>query len=221
MSTDGMSDISEKFLFEKLSSIAAKNNLDQTARALVYALKLHHGQKRAEGTPYIIHPLTMAYHAYSIGINEDNIIAAMLLHDVCEDCGVSADELPVNECVKNAVSRLTIRKHTAEQRTAAKIEYFEKIRDCREACITKLFDRCNNVSTMAVGFNEKKLQRYIKETYKYVYPLMDYTLNKWPEFEKQIFAIRYQMESIMSSIDAVRKTISDNDKIAVSGLKKD
>lgn len=38
--------------------------------------------------------------AVSIGIREDTVIATILLHDVCADCGVSLAELPVSDTVK-------------------------------------------------------------------------------------------------------------------------
>ena len=44
--------------------------------------------------PYINHPFTMACHALAMGLEDDELIAALLLHDVVEDCGVSAEELP-------------------------------------------------------------------------------------------------------------------------------
>ena len=48
-------------------------------QALNYARKLHKGQARKSGEPYIIHPLTMACQAVSMGVNDDNIVAAILL----------------------------------------------------------------------------------------------------------------------------------------------
>ena len=49
----------------------------------------------------------MACDALSLGIKDDNTVATILLHDVCEDCGVSIAELPVNDVVKRGVELMT------------------------------------------------------------------------------------------------------------------
>ena len=78
-----------------------------TVNALAYARELHDGQQRKSGEPYIVHPLTMANHAIALGVHEDEIIATILLHDVCEDCGVQPKDLPVSKDVREAVRLLT------------------------------------------------------------------------------------------------------------------
>ena len=68
--------------------------MKDTLAAVDFAVKAHEGQKRKKSdTPYIYHPLNMACHALSMGVKEDEIIAAIMLHDVIEDCGKTLDEL--------------------------------------------------------------------------------------------------------------------------------
>lgn len=40
---------------------------------------------RKNGDAYIIHPLSMACFAIGLGLTDDNLIAVILLHDICED----------------------------------------------------------------------------------------------------------------------------------------
>ena len=61
---------------------------NNTLQALSFARKAHNGQYRKSGEPYIVHPLTCASHAIALGLHDDQIIAACLLHDVIEDCHV-------------------------------------------------------------------------------------------------------------------------------------
>ena len=63
--------------------------MKENLKALSYAREKHSGQLRKSGQPYIVHPLTMACNAVSMGIKDDAVVATILLHDVCEDCGVS------------------------------------------------------------------------------------------------------------------------------------
>jgi GTP pyrophosphokinase len=60
--------------------------------ALEYARELHSGQTRLSGDPYIDHPVSAAKYLADLSL-DGNTIAAALLHDVVEDCGVSVDEL--------------------------------------------------------------------------------------------------------------------------------
>lgn len=58
-----------------------------------FAEKAHRGQcRKGNGTPYIIHPVEAAFIAMTL-TDDEELIAAVLLHDVLEDTDVKADEL--------------------------------------------------------------------------------------------------------------------------------
>ena len=76
-------------MYTYIRGFATALRMEQTLKALTFAREKHKVQLRKSGEPYIVHPLTMACDAMSMGIKDDNIIATILLHDVCEDCGVS------------------------------------------------------------------------------------------------------------------------------------
>lgn len=100
----------------------------------------------------------MACNALSLGIKDDDVIATILLHDVCEDCGVSLKELPVNDNVKRAVDLMTFRVMEGETKETAKTRYYNLMVENRAAALTKLIDRCHNVSSMAGTFSIDKLK---------------------------------------------------------------
>src|SRR3990170_783166 len=57
-----------------------------------FAAACHAGQQRQSGDPFIIHPVDAAMTI--AGLNLDGAaIAAALLHDVVEDCGVPNQEI--------------------------------------------------------------------------------------------------------------------------------
>lgn len=151
-------------------------------------------RKGKDNIPYIYHPLLIACHALSLGLDDDNIISTALLHDVCEDCGVTVDELPVNDTTKEAMALLT------KKRGVNKEEYYKQISQNPIATIVKLLDRCNNVSGMATGFSKEKIVEYIKETEKDVYPLLQRAKNEYPIYSNQIFLIKYHMTSVIEAI---------------------
>jgi (p)ppGpp synthase/HD superfamily hydrolase len=57
-----------------------------------YAREAHAGQRRADGTPFIQHPLEVASLLVDVGA-PDHLVAAGVLHDVLEKADVSESEL--------------------------------------------------------------------------------------------------------------------------------
>lgn len=104
---------SEEHMFTRLKTISELSGLNETYKALYYIREQHDGQYRKKlkyseaKIPYIVHPLMMACHALSMGLNDDKLLAVILLHDVCEDCGISPKELPFSPEVQEAVALLT------------------------------------------------------------------------------------------------------------------
>ncbi len=195
---DSLSDrlFNEDRMYTYVKTYASVKELYQTSKVLPYARELHKGQVRKgkDEVPYIYHPLLIACHALSLGLDDDNMISTALLHDVCEDCGVSVDELPVNDTTKEAVTLLT------KSDEVDKEQYYQQISKNPIATMIKLLDRCNNVSGMAAAFSKEKLVEYIKETEEFVYPLLQHAKSEYPMYSNQIFLIKYHMTSVIETV---------------------
>ena len=144
----------------------------------------------------------MACNAVSIGIREDSVVATILLHDVCEDCDIRVSELPVNDTIKQAVSLMTFHVMEGETKEIAKNRYYNMLLHSREATLTKLLDRCHNVSSMAGTFSVEKLESYIEETRQYVLPLLRRAKDAFPEDSNEFFVMKYHIVSVIDSIEA-------------------
>ena len=196
-------------MYSRLAVTAEIEGLRNTFFALRFMKKEHEGQFRKPSifsdakVPYIAHPLMMACHAHALGIREDEIIATILLHDVCEDCGVDSDSLPVSDGVKNAVALLTYHDDPIIEDSILKKQYYQAISGDRIATIVKILDRCNNISTMASSFSEKKLVSYIDETETYVMPLLEQAKHSIPEYVDALYVIKYHMKSVLESLKAI------------------
>lgn len=186
----------EDRMYTYVKTIATTKGLKQTVEVLPYARELHKGQfRKGNGQiPYIYHPLLMACHALSLGLEEDDLICAVLLHDVCEDCGVNVEDLPVNDVVKEAVRLVT------KDKSKDTLDYYQDISENAIATMVKLIDRCNNVSGMAAAFSKEKLVKYINETEQYVYPLLQVAKTRHSEYSNQVFLIKYHMTSVVTSL---------------------
>ena len=192
----------EENLYHDIETYANQHQMSQTIIALPYAKEMHKGQfrKGKEKVPYIYHPLCVARHALALGLDDDTLLSAALLHDVCEDCGVAVQDLPVNEEAKQIVALLTKEKTPFAKSEAGKQAYYFAISQNAFATMIKLLDRCNNVSSMAAGFSREKIVNYIEETQKYFYPLMEYGKKTYPMYHNQIFIMEYQILSVVESL---------------------
>lgn len=189
----------EKHMYTFVRSAALAKGLTQTVQVLPHIKQWHSGQFRngAQSVPYIIHPLTMACHALALGIADDDVLSTILLHDVVEDCGAKADELPANETVKKAVLLLSYPPDA--DKAEIKPSYYAHIRENPIACLVKCLDRCNNLSTMAIGFSHEKMVTYVQETEKYLFPLLDQLKNTWVQYNDAFWLISYQIKSLLAT----------------------
>ena len=177
------------FLKGKFSS----GNFPEASKALGFAKEMHKGQFRKPEDlkiPYIIHPLTMTCHALAMNLEDDVLLAALLLHDVSEDCGVPPEDLPVSPEVQEIVALVT------KQRPAfSESGYYRAISHNPKACLVKCIDRCNNLSSLAAGFSDERIQDYIEETEKY-YPTLLRVIKEQPEYNNAAWLLSYQIRSL-------------------------
>ncbi len=202
---------SEETMYSRLRTTAQAEKLEQLFRALPYARSCHAGQTRyhvngsTEDVPYIIHPLLMCCQAHALGIRDDVTLTAILLHDVCEDCGVAPEELPFSGEVREAVHLVT--KDKAEfarlGKEAAEKAYYKRISANRSAMVVKCIDRCNNISTMALCFSPEKMAEYIVETETYIIPILDQIKESYMDLNDAAFLLKYQMRAMLETQKAM------------------
>jgi GTP pyrophosphokinase len=199
----------ENNMFTRVKTIAQMENLGNTLTALGYMREKHSGQYRkgyayaTEKVEYINHPLMMACHAHAMGIKDDAVLAAILLHDVVEDTSADVGDLPVSDEIKEIVSLLTFRQLPGKTKAESKEIYYSKIIENKKACMVKVIDRCSNVSTMAGCFKREKIVDYINETEKYIIPLLTTLKNRYPEYGDPAFLVKYHIISLLESIKAL------------------
>ena len=191
---------SEFFNWEHMKTFvkvtAKEKRLANTAKSLEFAVRAHEGQfRKRSDIPYISHPLTLACHCLALGITDDAVIAACLLHDVIEDCGVTVDELPVDDETKHLVELLTREKDDSRREEILK-KYYGGISSEPKAALIKCMDRCNNLSTMSWGLSRERQYRYIDETDRYILPLLKVVKNT-PEYNNAAWLLQYQIESMV------------------------
>lgn len=191
-------------MLRRVKMYAQAKKMKETQKAIRIMRKYHESAVRksnsGEKIPYIIHPLMMACHAFALGIDSDDLIAAILLHDVVEDTEATLDDLPVNDRIRHAVDLVSFRVLEGKSKEESKAVYYEKISQDRIASMVKLLDRCNNVSTMATGFKAEKMAEYIEETEHYILPILDKVKHEYDEYYDAAFLLKYQLLSVMETL---------------------
>lgn len=184
-----------------LKAKAAALSLPMTLKAMEFARENHKDVRRdsvyGESTPYIVHPLTAACHALAMGLTDDGVLSALLLHDVVEDCGVPPEKLPVSERVREAVKLVSYNTYPGPKEEIKPL-YYANIAKNPLACLVKCADRCSNLSEMAMGFSRPKLAEYVRSTEQYVLPLLD-VVKRQPEWNNAAFLLGYQMRALLET----------------------
>lgn len=178
-----------------------QENFPEASSALSFAKDKHRGMYRKPYeamVPYINHPLTMACHALAMGLEEDVLLAALLLHDVVEDCGVAIGDLPVSDRVKKIVGLVT-----KPPQPFSLEQYYKRIERDPRACIVKCIDRCNNLSSMSMGFSKEKIREYTAETERY-YPELLKKVKACPEYNNAAWLLSYQIRSLAAMAGRIR-----------------
>jgi GTP pyrophosphokinase len=151
-------------------------DLSLLQRAYVYSAKVHEGQERLSGEPYLIHPLEVAGILADLRLDEVTIVAG-LLHDTVEDTLTTPDEIErlFGREVAFLVEGLTkISRIEFSSARARQAENFRKMlvamsEDIRILLI-KLADRLHNMRTLQY-MSEDSARRIAQETLDIYAPL--------------------------------------------------
>ena len=131
--------------------------------ALAYAIRMHGGQRRVSGEPYIVHPIAVANILLDIGMDSPTVAAA-LLHDCIEDTAATSDEITglfgAEVCtLVTAVTKLekmVFKSKEEEQAENFRRMFFAMAKDIRVIMI-KLADRLHNMRTIDVLSTDRQI----------------------------------------------------------------
>lgn len=87
-----VAEINASLIIEKAKRYLPPEKLALVEAAYQFALSAHQGQVRKSGAPYLDHPLQTAITLANLQLDATTLAAA-LLHDVPEDCGIPLTEI--------------------------------------------------------------------------------------------------------------------------------
>jgi GTP pyrophosphokinase len=128
--------------------------MNQLDKALTFASEKHEGQTRDNGDPFVLHPIKVGQILITVTPDDDNLIAAGVLHDTLEDTDTTYDELVTNfnEDVASLVQEVTKSGYNT----------FPDLKT-RRGVMLKFADRLANLSTIDEWSPEEQ-QRYLDKS---------------------------------------------------------
>ncbi len=187
-------------LIQKAKEYLPPQKVDLVKAAYDFALHAHEGQKRVSGASYLDHPVQTATLLADFKLDATTLAAA-LLHDVPEDCGVPLTEIEakfgpeVSKLVDGVtkLGKLSLRRGEASKRESQSQNLRKMLiamaEDLRVVFI-KLADRLHNMHTLDALPPEKQLS-IAQETLE-IYAPLAHRLGIWQiKWQLEDLAFRY------------------------------
>src|SRR5512135_2191998 len=192
-------------ILERLALYNPNADTDLLRKAYVFSAKVHLGQVRLSGEPYLNHPLEVAGILTQLRLDVASV-ATGLLHDTVEDTLTTLKEIQDNfgEEIAQLVNGLTkisqISLRSSEEHQA---ENFRKmilamVKDIRVILI-KLADRLHNMRTLKYHSLEKQVE-IAQETLDIYAPLANRLGIDWIKSELEDLAFQYLYPEVYNEI---------------------
>ena len=141
-------------IVDRVQATHPSANIELIHKAYVFTAKVHHGQVRKSGEPYLVHPLNVAFLLADWNLDEETV-ATGLLHDTVEDTVATIEEVRdlFGDSVAHLVDGVTkIGRVALSDAAAQKAESLRKMilamgKDLR-VILVKLADRLHNMRTL-------------------------------------------------------------------------
>jgi len=193
-------------IVEQVQANAPDADVSLLEKAYVYSAKVHQGQMRLSGEPYLTHPLAVAEILAEMRLDHVTV-AAGLLHDTVEDTFATDADIrnQFGDEVGDLVAGLTkLSKIEFQSREEAQAENFRKMliamsKDIRIILI-KLADRLHNIRTLEY-MNEDSRRRVARETLDIYAPLAHRLGIYWMKEELEDRAFRVLHPEVYAQIE--------------------
>jgi len=201
-------------ILDKVSDNNPDADLDIIDRAYIYSAKVHDGQMRLSGEPYLSHPLEVAYILTDMKLDSVSIAAA-LLHDVIEDTHATPEEIKdifgpdISHIVSGVTKLSSLAFDSSQARQAESIRrMILAMADDIRVVLIKLADRLHNMRTLHFHTNEQRKIKIAQETHDIYAPIAARLGIYWMKKELEDTAFMYLQPEEYSKI----KTLVSKDK---------
>ncbi len=184
-------------ILDKIVSYQPEAELDIVDRAYIYSARVHAGQVRLSGEPYLSHPLEVAGILADMKLDSVSV-ATGLLHDVVEDTHTTIEEVAemfgkeAAQIVEGVTKISTLTFNTSQARQAENIRkmILAMANDIRVILI-KLADRLHNMRTLQYHRKMEKRVVIAQETLDIYAPIASRLGIYWIKQELEDIAFQY------------------------------
>ena len=185
-----------------IRGFAKGKNMPNTLKALALSERLHEGQVRRCGDPFIIHPLRVASYLISLKINDDITCAAALLHEVFKHCNIDREGSELVDKYGLDKEVVEIIKLVSKTDNISTDDYYSGIKTDLRALLIKLSNRANTCTRLS-DLTQDERKEYILENTNYIYPLCTYAKAYFPEYSDQIVNMKYHISSVCRVVESI------------------
>jgi len=194
-------------ILERVVSYNPNADVDLLRKAYVFSAKVHLGQVRLSGEPYLIHPMEVTGILTQLRLDVASV-ATGLLHDTVEDTLATLEEIRENFGDEIAqmvdgltkISRIPIRSSEENQAENFRKMILAMVKDIRVILI-KLADRLHNMRTLRYHSPEKQVE-IAQETLDIYAPLAHRLGIDWIKSELEDLAFQYLHPDIFQEIQS-------------------
>jgi GTP pyrophosphokinase len=205
-------------IIDKISEYHPDADLDIIERAYIYSARVHAGQVRLSGEPYLSHPLEVAGILSDMKLDVHSVTAG-LLHDVIEDTPAVPEEVEelFGSEVLHIVSGVTklsgLSFHSTRARQAESLrKMFLAMADDIRVILIKLADRLHNMRTLQFHKPDKR-KKIAGETLDIYAPIAARLGIYWIKNELEETSFKYfQPEECSRIQDLVAKSSTERTK---------
>jgi len=196
-------------ILDKIYEYNPGGDPDIIDRAYIYSARVHEGQVRLSGEPYLSHPLEVANILADMRLDVESIAAA-ILHDVIEDTPATKED--IEEMFGAGVARIVsgVTKLSALEVSTKIAQQAESLRkmilamaDDIRVVLIKLADRIHNMRTLKYHRKPEKQAAIAQETLDIYAPIAARLGIFWIKYELEEIAFYYTLRDQYEHIDAL------------------
>lgn len=192
-------------ILDRLASYNPNADTDLLRKAYVFSAKVHLGQVRLSGEPYLTHPLEVTGILTQMQLDAATL-ATGLLHDAVEDTLATLEEIrgsfgnEISQLVDGVtkISRISLRSSEESQAENFRKMILAMVKDIR-VVLVKLADRLHNMRTLQYHTPEKQAE-IAQETLDIYAPLANRLGIDWIKTELEDLAFKHRYPDIYGEI---------------------
>jgi GTP pyrophosphokinase len=205
-------------IIDRITEYHPQADLDIIDRAYIYSARVHDGQVRLSGEPYLSHPLEVAGILSDMKLDVISVTAG-LLHDVIEDTHAVPEEIEkffgpeVLHIVSGVTKLSSLSFHSSRARQAESLrKMFLAMADDIRVILIKLADRLHNMRTLQFHKPNKRV-KIARETLDIYAPISARLGIYWIKNELEESSFKYLQTDEFNRIQSlVAKSSTEREK---------